>query len=234
MEMTDDGDRRRDGAPNDASKEVARQHQGGLTAVVERNAFGAEEARSWKKAFFICLACLVGMMFVGVPVVYNVGRYDPIVLGMTPSGQVMNLPPLNETFVSNTALLRFCAESITDVMTFGHHDYQRRLEGVRGRFTPEGFRLWTQNFAKHIEPSLSPWQQLYSSAISEPCRITEEGALKNGTKWWKLEGRGPLTVTSGGRVQNFVATYEIQIVRVSPLDNPDLLQIYNWQETDRK
>jgi hypothetical protein len=202
----------------------------GRRLVEERNAAFAESSEWWKRAAMVGWACFAGAVFVGFPAAYFTGRTPPALLGLNQAGQVLPLPLLSDPYVTEAALKRFCQESITEVMTFGHHDYALRMEGVRWRFTKESFAKFTAAMAANVIPGMKQFLQLYSSSTSEPCRIIGEGNLPNGTYWWKLEGRGQLMVSSGSHGQPYTSTYQIQVVRVSPLESKEMLQIYDWVE----
>ena len=70
---------------------------------------------------------------------HSVDRY----FATTADGRIMQLVPLDQPNMATAALMSWVAQATSEVMTFGFHDYQRRLQQSSRHFTHHGWETFT-------------------------------------------------------------------------------------------
>jgi intracellular multiplication protein IcmL len=116
-------------------------------------------------------------------------------------------------------------------MTFGYHDYQRRLQQSSRHFTRRGWESFAGALqrAKIIESVTANQQVVTAEPRSAP--ILENQGVFNGKYRWLL--RMPLRVTYKSGSQSRVDNLNIALVieRVPSLENPAGVGIEQWVAT---
>ncbi len=199
----------------------------GLGTVIIRNEFYRDGYRAMQKISillsFIILGLIAAMFFV-IHVHQPENRY----FATTEDGRLVPMVALNEPNLSTPALMSWVAQASTEVMTFGFHDYRRRLQEASRNFTKTGWGSFTAALEKsRIIEMVDANQQVVTAAPRSAPILVSEG-LAGGRYQWIVEM--PLTVTyqagNKTRTDNFLV--RLVVVRVPKLESPNGVGIEQW------
>lgn len=200
---------------------------GPLMAVVVRNEFYRDGFRTMLRialaeAVVIVLVILVFIVHV------NASRPKNFYFATTADGRIIQLMPLNQPNMGTSSLMSWVAQASTEVMTFGFHDYQRRMQQSSRHFTRRGWESFTAALqkARIIESVEAGKQSVTAQPRSAPILI-QEGVF-NGKYRWVVDL--PLTVNYQGSVGTRTDNLTVRLVidRVSSLENPSGVGIEQW------
>lgn len=209
------------------SRPKAGPPQGALETVVTRNAFYRDGYRFWMKVAFTQAIALV-LVLVALAFSIAVSRPQDRFFATTADGRLIRMQPLDEPNMNDAAIISWASRASSDVMTFGFHDYQRRLQENSAYFTRRGWQTFSEALAKaRIMEGVEQAQQVVTATISAAPVIVQQG-LSAGIYRWVVQV--PLTVTyqSGTEKQNTELSLQLTIVRVSTLDSPSGVGIQQW------
>ena len=199
----------------------------GLGSVVIRNEFYRDGYRSILKIAVIeamIILGLIAVMFYVIHVHQPENRY----FATTEDGRLVPMVGLNEPNLSTPALMSWTAQAATEVMTFGFHDYRRRLQEASRNFTRVGWASFTGALEKSriIEMVEANQQVVTAAPRSAPVLISE--GLSNGRYQWQVELPIVVTYQAGSqtRADNLLLT--LLIVRVPKLESPNGVGIEQW------
>lgn len=147
------------------------------------------------------------------------------------SGQIIELDAEPRATISHSNLTNWVSEAITQAMTFGFHDYQRRHQKASLRFTD---RAWKQ-YMDWLEPThlaeVERLQMVMTSTTSgAPITLEQE---KYGTNVFKI----PVTYTlrSGKNRKNYKASIIVKTETGEITKNNSLgLYISDWSINTEK
>ena len=201
--------------------------RGALNAVVTRNEYYRDGYRNLMK-----IAFLEGVMIVGLIVAFivymNVHQERNRYFATTADGRILQLAPLDQPNISQAALMSWVSQAATEVMTFGFHDYDRRLREASRHFTRRGWESFTNALqrSRTIE-SVETLQQVVTATPRSAPVLLQQGVF-NGRYRWVV--RLPLTVTytSGNRTTSNNLEVTITIERVPTLESPNGVGIESW------
>lgn len=200
---------------------------GPLVSVVTRNEFYRDGFRNLIKIVILEGIIIVGLIITIIVHINNSVAYDRY-FATTADGRIMQLTPLNEKSITDSALVSWVAQAATEVMTFGFHDYQRRLQAASRHFTKSGWESFSAAMeqARVIEAVTTQRQVVVASPRSAP--VIRQQAVANGRYRWVLEM--PLSVEYRARDQSRVDNLMLRLVveRVSALENPNGVGIAQW------
>lgn len=211
-------------APKQQNNNVPR---GALNAVVTRNEYYRDGYRNLMK-----IALIEGLVIVGLVVAFivyiNVHSERDRYFATTADGRILQLAPLDQPNISNAALMSWVSQAATEVMTFGFHDYQRRLQDASRHFTRRGWESFTTALQRsRIIESVENLQQVVTATPRSAPVLLQQG-LFNGRYRWIV--RLPLTVTftSGNKSTSSNLEVTITIERVPTLESPNGVGIESW------
>lgn len=210
-----------------AAAPVKGDEQSGLARVIVRNEFYRDGYRTLLRVAFIEAAAIIGLI---VAIVAIVNAYQPEnrYFATTEDGRVVPMVPLSEPNLSRPAVLSWAAQSATETLTFGFHDYRRRLQEASRHFTRKG---WA-SFVKALQDSgiieaVETNRQVVSAAPRAAPTILSEGVL-NGNYQWQVEMPMMVTYQFGGQQRNVSMNIRLTIVRVPKLESPNGVGIEQW------
>lgn len=199
----------------------------GLGSVVIRNEFYRDGYRSLLRIAVIEAMIIVALIAV-MAYVIHIHQPENRYFATTEDGRLVPMVGLNEPNLSTPALMSWTAQAATEVMTFGFHDYRRRLQEASRNFTKIGWASFTTALEKSriIEMVEANQQVVTAAPRSAPILISE--GLQNGRYQWQVEL--PIVVTyqagSQNRADNLLLT--LLIVRVPKLESPNGVGIEQW------
>lgn len=200
---------------------------GPLYTVITRNEFYRDGFRNMvmlavvEAVIIIALIITIGVQAAGTK---SQDRY----FATTADGRIMQLVSMDKPNMSTAALMSWVAQASSEVMTFGYHDYQRRLQQSAKYFTRSGWESFTNAMQKsRVLEAVEAQQQVVSAAPASAPVMVEQGVL-NGRYRWII--KMPLNVTYRGDKLARVDKLELNLVieRVPSLENPYGVGIEQW------
>jgi len=200
---------------------------GPLEAVVTRNAFYRDGYRNLVK-----IAVLEGMAIVALiaalAITIAVSRPQDRFFATTADGRLIRMIPLNEANMNDAAIVSWTARAASDIMTFGFHDYQRRMQENSSYFTRRGWQSFTEALDRsRIMEGVTQSQRVVTAAPKSAPVITQQGQV-DGVYRWVVELPLIVTYQSGTATQSDTLNVQLVLVRVSTLDSPSGVGIQQW------
>ena len=200
---------------------------GPLEAVVTRNLYYRDGYRNLIKIAVIEGVAIV-LLIAALVVTISVSRPQDRFFATTADGRLIRMTPLNEPNLNDSALIAWASRAAVDVMTFGFHDYQRRLQEASTYFTRRGWQSFTTALeASRIMETVEKSQQVVTATPKSAPVIIQQG-LVNGVYRWIIEMPLIVTYQSGTARQSDTMNIRLTIVRVSTLDSPNGVGIQQW------
>ncbi|MBI1326508.1 MAG: type IV secretion protein IcmL [Alphaproteobacteria bacterium] len=199
----------------------------GLATVMTRNAFYRDGYRTMLKVALAqggVIVALILLLFFVIQGSKPENRY----FATTEDGRLVPMVPLNEPNLSTPALMSWVAQSATEVMTFGFHDYRRRLQESSRHFTRTGWASFTkaledQGVITRIEAN----RQVVSAAPLAAPVIVSEGMV--GPRYqWVVEMPMSITYQAGSKIGTTNILAKMVVVRVPQLESPNGIGIEQW------
>ena len=208
-------------------KPRAEAPSGPLEAVITRNSFYRDGYRFWMKLAFTQGIALV-LVLVALAVTIAVSRPQDRFFATTADGRLIRMLPLDEPNMNDAALISWAARAASDVMTFGFHDYQRRLQESSSYFTRRGWQTFSEALEKaRLMETVEKAQQVVTAVPQKAPTIVQQG-LTNGIYRWVVQVPLVVTYQSGAAQQSDNLNVQLVIVRVSTLDSPSGVGIQQW------
>jgi intracellular multiplication protein IcmL len=116
-------------------------------------------------------------------------------------------------------------------MTFGFHDYQRRLQYSSRHFTRHGWETFATALQKsRIIESMQAQQQVASAEPRSAPVLIQEGVF-NGKYRWVVDLPLSVKYSSGAEMRTDEMSVRLVIDRVPSLENPSGVGIEQWIAT---
>jgi intracellular multiplication protein IcmL len=201
-----------------------------LMSVVVRNEFYRDGFRNMMR-IAIAEAVIIVVLIVTFIAYMNSTKPQNFYFATTADGRIMQLVPLDRANMGTSALMSWVSQSATEIMTFGFHDYQRRMQQSSRHFTRQGWESFTAALQKsRIMESVEASQQVVTAQPRSAPVLVQEGVF-NGKYRWVVDL--PLTVTyqsgSASRADNLMI--RLVIDRVPSLESPNGVGIEQWIAT---
>ncbi len=212
--------------PSDAAAETPPVVDG-LGTVVVRNEFYRDGYRTLLKIALLEAVVIIGLILVMIYII-NTNKPENRYFATTNDGRLVPMVALNEPNLSTPALMSWTAQAATEVMTFGFHDYRRRLQEASRNFTRIGWASFTSALEKsRIMEMVEANQQVVTAAPRSAPVLVSEGVV-DGRYQWQVEVPMVITYQAGSqtRADNLILT--LLIVRVSKLESPNGVGIEQW------
>lgn len=200
---------------------------GPLVSVVTRNEFYRDGFRNLIKIVILEGIIIIGLILTLIVHINNSVAHDRY-FATTADGRIMQLSPLNERFLTDSALVSWVAQAATEVMTFGFHDYQRRLQAASRHFTKSGWESFSAAMekARIIEAVTEQRQVVVASPRSAP--VIRQHGVSGGKYRWVLEMPLMIEYRASGQARTDNLMLRIVVERVSSLENPAGVGIQQW------
>ncbi len=214
-------------ANQDNKRPSAGAPPGALESVVTRNLFYRDGYRNIMK-----IAILEGMaivaLIVALAITISVSRPQDRFFATTADGRLIRMIPLNEPNMNDAAIVSWAARAGSDVMTFGFHDFQRRLQEASTYFTRRGWQSFSEALDRsRVMEGVQQAQRVVTAAPKSAPVIVQQG-LVDGIYRWIVELPLVVTYQSGTAQQSDTINVQLVIVRVSTLDSPSGVGIQQW------
>ena len=198
-----------------------------LNTVVTRNDYYRDGYRSLLR---IAIAEGIAVVFLIAVVALGVGLYKPHdrFFATTSDGKLVPMVSLDQPYLTTSAVLTWASQAANDVMTFGFHDYRRRLQDSAKYFTKRGWQSFTEALQKaRIIESVERYQQVVTATPGGAPIVREEG-LVGGVYRWVIEMPLLVTFQSGSKTQNMKMMLTMVVTRVPTLESPSGVGIEQW------
>ncbi len=179
----------------------------------------------------IAQAIIIAALIVAlISYIYAV-RPDSRYFATTADGRIMQLLPLDQPNMDDSAVISWAAQSATEIMTFGYHDYQRRIQQASRHFTKRGWESFagTLQSSRTIESIEANQQNVSAQPRSAPI-LVRKGVFR-GKYRWELVLPIAVTFQSGNATRTDSLTVNLVIERVPSLENPNGVGIDQWIAT---
>ena len=213
--------------PVDAEKDPTHVPSGALVSIVTRNEYYKDGFRNLLKIAFVEGVVIVGLIMALLFFMYTTKPQDRY-FATTADGRIMKMTPLNEPNMNPAALMSWVAQAATEVMTFGFHDYRRRLSEAQAHFTRRGWESFTQALTRsRILEMVEQNQQVVTAVPRSAPTLLQEGIVKGKYRWYV---QLPLLVTykSGAQSRAEKLNIRIAVERVPTLENASGVGIAQW------
>ncbi len=202
----------------------------GLGAVMVRNDFykdGYRSLRAVAVAQAAIILILIGLFFF----VINTRQTEYVYFATTEDGRLVPMLPLSEPNLSTPALMSWVAQSTTETMTFGFHDFRKRLQESSRFFTRSGWASFTRALesSRIIETVENNQQVVVAAPRSAPVVVSE--GIQNGRYQWEVEMPMTVTYRAGSQTRSDNLLIRLLLVRVPKLESPNGVGIEQWIAT---
>jgi len=200
---------------------------GPLEAVVTRNLYYRDGYRNIVRIAVLEGLALVALV-IALAVTIAVSRPEDRFFATTADGRLIRMAPLDEPNMNDAAIVSWAARAASDIMTFGFHDYQKRLQESSTYFTRRGWQSFTEALDRsRVMEGVQKTQQVVTAAPKSAPVIVQQGLI-DGIYRWIVELPLIVTYQSGTAQQSDTLNVELVIVRVSTLDSPSGVGIQQW------
>jgi intracellular multiplication protein IcmL len=198
-----------------------------LGAVVTRNSYYRDGYRRLTRLAMILAFANVALIVTIIVLISSLQPQDRF-FATTADGRLIRMVPLGQPNLNDSALISWASRAAADVMTFGFHDYQRRLQESSVYFTRGGWQSFSEALkSARIIETVEERQQIVTASPQRAPVILQQGML-NGVYQWVVDLPLVVTYQSGNASQSDVLNVRMIIVRVSTLDNPHGIGIQQW------
>lgn len=200
---------------------------GPLVTVITRNEFYRDGFRNLIKIAVLEALIIVGLILTLIVYMNSAKSFDRY-FATTADGRIMQLVPLDRPNMTTAALMSWVAQAATEVMTFGFHDYQRRLQQSSRHFTKRGWESFTVALQKAgIVDSVTTQQQVVTATPRSAPVLVQQGVL-GGKYRWIIQMPLQVTYRNGAQTRTDNLKLNLVIERVPSLENPNGVGIEQW------
>lgn len=199
-----------------------------LGNVVIRNQFYRDGYRTLVRIALAEGIAIIALIMTFI-VFLNIYTPERTYFATTEDGRVVPMVPLSQANLSKPALLSWAAQAASETMTFGFHDYRRRLQESSRHFTRRGWGSFTKALqdSGRIETITSNRQVVSATPRAAPT-ILAEGLMPDGTYRWEVEMPMLLTYELGQARKSEPLNVRLVIVRVPTLGSSNGVGIDQW------
>ena len=215
---------------NPAQDKIVNEHpyaQDSLASVVTRNEYYRDGFRRVIKLAAIEAISIAGLILALI-VTISVNQPQDRYFATTADGRLVPMLALDQPNLGRAALMSWVAQAATEVMTFGFHDYQRRLQEASRHFTRRGWESFTTALQQsRIIEAVEQQQQVLTSAPKSAPVLVSEGVFE-GKYRWVVELPLLVTYKAGNKTRADSMLVTIVVERVPTLDSPNGVGIDQW------
>lgn len=225
-------DKKKKVTSKDTPETQAEESVKGLGTVIVRNEFYRDGYRSLLR-LSVLLALIIVVLVIAIFAIVNSRKPENRYFATTEDGRLIPMVSLTQPNLSTPALMSWVAQATTEVMTFGHNDYRRRLQESSRNFTRRGWESFTKALENsRIISGVEANQQVITAVPSGAPILKSEGVVA-GRYQWVLEMPIALSFESGANksFQNSLVT--VVVVRVPRLESSNGVGIDQWLARSR-
>jgi intracellular multiplication protein IcmL len=198
-----------------------------LDTVITRNLFYRDGYRNLTRLAII-QGLIIVVLLLTLTMTILLSKPQDRFFATTADGRLVRMVALDEPNLNDAALVSWVARASSDVMTFGFHDYQKRMQDNSIYFTRRGWQSFTEALQKsRIVETVEKNQQIVTAAPQKAPVIIQQGMV-NGIYRWIVELPLIVTYQAGSAQQSSTINAQLVVVRVSTLDSPSGVGIQQW------
>ena len=205
-------------------------HDGKVSHVMIRNEFYSDGYKSMRTVALVQFLIIISII-VGIVYFVNNNKTEHVYFATTDDGRLITIVSLARPNLANPALMSWAAQATTEVMTFGFHDYRRRLNESSRHFTRVGWESFNGALGRSRIMEMVDNQKMVVTSSPRSAPIVLDEGVSNGRYFWLLEIPISVTYQAGNntnKMEKFIV--EILIVRVPQLENPNCVGIERWKQ----
>ncbi len=156
---------------------------GALTTILTRNEFYRDGFRNLLRLVLLQAVIIVGIVLTFIFYMGLSESHDRY-FATTADGRIMQLTPLDQPNMSTAALMSWVAQATSEVMTFGYHDYQRRLQQSSRHFTRHGWETFTAAMQQaHVFDTVESAKEVASASPRNAPILVQQGVFNGRLRW---------------------------------------------------
>lgn len=200
---------------------------GPLAAVLTRNEFYRDGFRNLLRLVLLQAVVIVGLVLTFI-FYMGMSESQDRYFATTADGRIMQLTPLDQPNMNTAALMSWVAQASSEVMTFGYHDYQRRLQQSSRHFTRRGWETFTAAMQQaHVLDTVEGSKEVASATPRNAPILVQQGVFNGKYRWIvKMSIQISYVSVTGNRTDSLALTLVID--RVPSLENPNGVGIEQW------
>jgi hypothetical protein len=174
----------------------------------------------------LAIASLTGFLIFTLPVYHPIYQY----FARNPDGQSTPLVALDVPNMTNRAVLSWAVTSVTEILTIGFGDFEKKLLTQKFRFTPSGWESFTGAFDNlKTGKTFLEDQLVLTTVASDTAVIIAQGVNEDGVYQWKVQIPVIMTYATNNNVTRRNHTLiTLTIERVWPEQSPAGIAIRTW------
>ncbi len=216
--------------PENGDKKTLAQDKtmlGRLESVVVRNNYYRDGYRMLLNVAVIESFVIIALVSALVLVLVGV-RPQTYFFATTEDGRLIPIVALDQPNLSAPAIVSWTAQATSETMTFGFHDYRRRLQEASRHFTRRGWESFTRALQTSgiIDAITTNRQVITATPRGAPTLISE--GIVNGRYEWQIEVPMLISYEYGSGSKQSQLTLRLLVVRVPQLENANGVGIEQW------
>lgn len=215
------------GAPAAAEEAPVTIPSGPLATILTRNEFYRDGFRNLLRLVLLQAVVIVGLVLTFI-FYMGMSESQDRYFATTADGRIMQLTPLDQPNMNTAALMSWVAQATSEVMTFGYHDYQRRLQQSSRHFTRRGWETFTAAMQQaRVFDTVESAKEVASASPRNAPVLVQQGVFNGKYRWIvKMSLQVSYVAVSGNRSEGLALTLVID--RVPSLENPNGVGIEQW------
>lgn len=200
---------------------------GRLESVVVRNSYYRDGYRMLLNVAVIEAFVIIALVSALILVLVG-ARPQKYFFATTEDGRLIPIVSLDQPNLSAPAIVAWAAQSASETMTFGFHDYRRRLQESSRHFTRRGWESFTKALQRSgIIDSVTTNRQVLTATPSGAPTLISEGVV-NGRYEWQIEVPILISYEFGSTSRQSSMRLRLLVVRVPQLENANGIGIEQW------
>lgn len=210
-----------------ALRKAQKRAAGAVAMVANRNSFYRDGYRNLVTIAMV-QAIIIVVMVIAFIIFMAIVQPRNQYFATTEDGRLVPMVALAEPNLSHPALISWAAQGVTEVMTFGFHDYKTRLQESSRHFTRPGWDSFTRALQQSgVIDAVSKNKQVVTAVPRSAPIIRSEG-IKNDRYQWEIEIPMLINFQLGAGSRPVSQTIRLTIVRVPRLESPSGVGIEQW------
>ncbi len=194
----------------------------------------AADLERWRKLLVrfywqtIIIVVLGAFLVVFVPIAQPVNDYE----ALAPGGKLTPIISLTEPNMTNRTVLSWATVSITEVMTIGFGDFEKRLRDQKWRFTSQGWALFTKAFINSKIGQTFKQSQLVLTTVpsNTPVIIHQGNDNEEHVYQWIVQMPAIMTYATNNNVsRQEKSVIQLTIERVPTTQSTSGIAIRKWE-----
>lgn len=214
-------------APATPADKADRSLLGRMESVVVRNAYYRDGYRMLLNVAVIEAFVIIALISALILVILGM-RPQTFFFATTEDGRLIPMVSLDQPNLSAPAIVSWASQASSEVMTFGFHDYRRRLQEASRHFTRRGWESFTKALqASGIVDTITSNRQVLTATPRGAPTLVSEGVV-NGRYEWQIEVPMLISYEFGAGSKQSQVILKLLVVRVPQLENANGIGIEQW------